>query len=438
MLLSADKGPNTHINDKMNQNNNNNNTTHKNNSKKTKQQQKETGREEDRPMQKDTVMIVNPNSKSGLTGKNWDTLFSTLSKAFGDKIDVVFTKKSGDGTLLAREFLRKGFKNIIPIGGDGMINEVANGFFEEVVIGHGDTNYNFNDGDNDKKSDKNKRKLFGKKGFKSKTNVKGNNGSDSSSSSRLSSYPKLRPINPDAVITILPCGTRNVLVRSLGLPSDLEECCKVLAKSKATKKIDVISAIVRDTENPSNLIQRVFLNAAEMGMGAEVIDKAKETRKKVKSRLLSTLIGLFSTVSTFEGSVCNVSIDDGQEKGKGNDKESHNHRNLITKMTMGVIANGKYLGGGFNAAPQANISDGLLDVVIIKDSDGFKMIDKLIGMKMGDHSNQNDKVYYEQAKNVFIRPNKAKKNITVTVDGEPIGDLPAVFRVYPNLLTMRT
>ena len=401
-------------------------------SENTKQQQKENLSEEDKPVGRDTVMIVNPNSKSGLTGKNWDTLFSTLSKAFGDKIDVVFTKKSGDGTFIAREYLRKGFKNIIPIGGDGMINEVANGFFEEVVIGDDDINSNFNDGDNGKKSNKNRRKLFGK-GIKSKTNVNNSNGI-----SHLSSFPKLRPINNDAVITILPCGTRNVLVNSLGLPADLEECCEVLAKSDTTKKIDVISAIVRDTENSSKHIQRIFLNAAEMGMGAEVIDKAKETRKKVKSRLLSTLTGLFSTVSTFEGSVCNISIDDRQEEKEGNDKDSHNHKSLITKMTMGIIANGKYLGGGFNAAPQANISDGFLDVVIIKDSDGLKIIDKLVSMKTGNHSNKNDKVFYEQAKNVAITPNKAKKNITVTVDGEPIGDLPAVFRIYPNFLTMRT
>ncbi|MBA3751045.1 MAG: hypothetical protein H0X03_09195 [Nitrosopumilus sp.] len=28
----------------------------------------------------------------------------------------------------------KGLKNIIPIGGDGMINEVANGFLKEMMM----------------------------------------------------------------------------------------------------------------------------------------------------------------------------------------------------------------------------------------------------------------------------------------------------------------
>lgn len=82
-------------------------------------------------MRQTPIAIVNPNSNGGQTGKNWDSIEVTLKKYFGDDIKTVFTKAAGDGTILARKYLKNGYKNIIPIGGDGMINEVANGFLKE-------------------------------------------------------------------------------------------------------------------------------------------------------------------------------------------------------------------------------------------------------------------------------------------------------------------
>ena len=76
-----------------------------------------------------TALVVNPTSASGSTGKDWDTRFTKIKQTFGENPQIVFTKKSGDGTSLTRDLLKKGFKRIIAIGGDGTINEVANGFF---------------------------------------------------------------------------------------------------------------------------------------------------------------------------------------------------------------------------------------------------------------------------------------------------------------------
>ena len=44
-------------------------------------------------------------------------------------------------------------------------------------------------------------------------------------------------------MAVIPCGTRNVLAKSLDLPSQLEDCCQRFVKGNPVK-IDVISATV--------------------------------------------------------------------------------------------------------------------------------------------------------------------------------------------------
>lgn len=55
----------------------------------------------------DTALIVNPNSCSGLTSKNWDELYEKMEKIFGNGIKVAFRKRSGNGTTFARDMLRR-------------------------------------------------------------------------------------------------------------------------------------------------------------------------------------------------------------------------------------------------------------------------------------------------------------------------------------------
>src|ERR687893_324067 len=109
-------------------------------------------------------------------------------------------------------------------------------------------------------------------------------------------------------------------------------------------------------------------------------------------------------------------------------------KKFTIKLTMAVVANGQFLGGGFKVAPHASMSDGLLDLVILKDSGSLKMIDELINMKDGDYSEE-DNIIYRQVRKVTIT--SKERDVTVTVDGEPIGILPATFEVIPQALTLR-
>lgn len=74
-------------------------------------------------------MIVNPKSASGATRNNWAVTVSDLRAHFG-AFHVAFTKSQGDGIALAKRSVESGRKFIIACGGDGTINEVANGILQ--------------------------------------------------------------------------------------------------------------------------------------------------------------------------------------------------------------------------------------------------------------------------------------------------------------------
>jgi diacylglycerol kinase (ATP) len=386
----------------------------------------------------ETLLIVNPSSSSGSTGKNWNDFYLEVKEFFGENPEIVFTTKSGDGTSLAREYLKKGFKNIVAIGGDGTINEVANGFFifnrVEDIRGVGIKE------DNKKKL----VKAVATDGIYSKDDSANNISINTTASNVTQLPPQLKQINPDAVFSIISSGTRNVLAKSLDLPDESFECCKHYAASKMQKKIDVISATVTAFSNDDNYGKknalysklaptRIFLNAAEIGVGAEIIDRSKKIRDKVKSRIVSTVSSVVATLPTYQSNLCEFSIDDGRES-------------ILAKMTMAVIANGKYLGGGFKAAPNADMSDGLMDIIILKNSGSFKMLEEFMSMKNGNYTSDDQDIIYIQAKKVSIKPKEEKEeekeekkigDITVTIDGEPIGILPATFQLYQNALTIK-
>ncbi len=343
------------------------------NPKKTYQRKKSL-----KPEDIDTVLVVNPNSSSGLTGKGWNELYAEIKKALGVSVKVALTKKAGDGTVLTRKFLKQGFKKVVAIGGDGTLNEVANGFFEDPV------------------------------------------GINSNKIDTLAGFPPLKPINPDAIMGVVPAGTRNVLAKSLGLPEGIGNCCTAFHLGKS-KKLDVIHATVTSPENSSSLRSRICLNAAEMGVAGEIIERAKKVREVVNSRIVSTITSIAATLPTYQSNECEISINNDNKK-------------FAVKMTMAVVANGQFLGGGFKAAPHANMSDGLLDLVVLKDSGSLKMIDELLNMKDGDYKEE-DNIIYRQVRKVTIT--SKERDVTVTVDGEPIGILPATFEVIPQALTLR-
>lgn len=72
------------------------------------------------------LVIINPTSAGGATRDAWPSIASDLVTHFG-AFTPAFTDHPGHATEIAAAAARKGTKLIIACGGDGTVNEVANG-----------------------------------------------------------------------------------------------------------------------------------------------------------------------------------------------------------------------------------------------------------------------------------------------------------------------
>jgi YegS/Rv2252/BmrU family lipid kinase len=72
------------------------------------------------------LIIVNPASAGGATGDAWPGVASAVRRHFG-AFEVAFTKGAGEAADIAERESRAGRRFVIACGGDGTVNEVANG-----------------------------------------------------------------------------------------------------------------------------------------------------------------------------------------------------------------------------------------------------------------------------------------------------------------------
>jgi diacylglycerol kinase (ATP) len=85
-----------------------------------------------RPAEPHTVFLVNPASDNGATGRRWPQLANTAA-SLGLKGDALLSERPGQLAELARQAAEGGAGLLVVVGGDGSVNEVANGVAERDV-----------------------------------------------------------------------------------------------------------------------------------------------------------------------------------------------------------------------------------------------------------------------------------------------------------------
>jgi diacylglycerol kinase (ATP) len=87
-------------------------------------------------MKKDWVFIINPIAGNGFARTIVPKLEEMIKKHNIDA-EIVFTERSGHATELSESYMKRGFRYIIGVGGDGTLNEIARPLVnnKKVIIG---------------------------------------------------------------------------------------------------------------------------------------------------------------------------------------------------------------------------------------------------------------------------------------------------------------
>ncbi len=206
---------------------------------------------------------------------------------------------------------------------------------------------------------------------------------------------------PGAVLGILPGGRGNDAARMLGIPSDLEAACAVIA-----------SGVERDLDI-GDVGGRSFIGIASLGFDAE----ANRIANAAPSRLgrLVYVYGAMRALAAWRPARFTLQLDGEQ----------------ISSTGYSVAAcNSRYYGGGMRLAPNAEIDDGLLDVVLIAEHSKLSFLVTLPRVFRGAHVSH-PAVRILRGRELRV---DADRPLAVYADGDPIGATPATIRIVPRAL----
>jgi YegS/Rv2252/BmrU family lipid kinase len=193
-----------------------------------------------------TFFVVNPRSANGGTGKRWGELAASIARTLSD-FGVEFTRGEMDAMHITRNALKAGYECIVAVGGDGTINEVVNGFFEDG-----------------------------------------------------------KAINSQAALGVLPRGTGGDFRKTFDWDLDSDEAIKRL-KTPDTRPFDVGLLEFRGHDGQTK--RRYFANICSFGVSG-LVDQEVNATSKAFGGTVSFMLGSLKALTKYQDKTVRVSFDD--------------------------------------------------------------------------------------------------------------------------------
>jgi YegS/Rv2252/BmrU family lipid kinase len=192
---------------------------------------------------------------------------------------------------------------------------------------------------------------------------------------------------------IIPTGTQNNIAKSLGIPLDLEEACALIA-SKHIRKIDVGRAKVKNGK------KLYFFELTAIGLVAALYPQANKLQDGKLSKLKDVALTLIHQEPEPE---VFLTLDD-ESKVK-------------IKTMLIVVSNAPMFGANFLVAPDASVTDGLLDISVYPDFSKTELLAYYARIRDEGYS-PNEKVQRYRASKLEIKTNP---KMDVMADGVMLG-----------------
>lgn len=294
--------------------------------------------------------IVNPRAGSGKTMYEWLPAERRL-KRLGIPCDIAMTDHKRHATALAQHAAAEGYRRIIAVGGDGSLHEVFNGICRWCAA----------------------------------TGVP----------------------TEEFLIGVVPIGSGNDWIRSLGVPNDTTEVVNMIHR-RSSGVMDVMRV------KSSGGKTAYMANIGGVGFDSHVCKRVNTQKESGRRGRLIYLNSLRYTIFNLKSIYISV-VADGEVVFTG----------LCYSVAFG---NGKYSGSGMRQVPLAVMDDGLLDYTIIPKTPLLKVVRELPRLFNGT-LHQSEYVISGKCRSLQIVPMDEQSGDIFELDGEIEGWLPMSIEV---------
>lgn len=215
--------------------------------------------------------------------------------------------------------------------------------------------------------------------------------------------------NHKTPLAILPAGTTNDFATFMNMPQSVNKFCDMIRRFNSTY-IDV-----------GKVGAQYFVNVASAGILADIPINVSTKAKTMLGQMAYYIEAAKQLTESPKLRTISVKI-------------SSKEHIIQEDILLFTISNSKSVGGFSLAAPNASVSDGLLDVLVIHKQNLLELVPLFIQIKNGTHV-KNPSVSYFQTNEVIIESFN-NDPVSVDIDGEKGDPLPATIQIVPHAIQL--